>query len=208
MTKAFLSVDRTPPPPEAIRGIIGLSLPEAVGHILGDISPQHLDNIVAEYKRLYMVHRTTRALPDALFDGACDCLVDLADAGYLLGVATGKSRRGLDALLAHHGIADHFVAVGCADDGPGKPHPFMLQKVMAEAGAVPAETVMIGDTIYDIAMARVAGVRGVGVAWGNHDSEALTEAGADVVVRSFADLTRWVRSELPIMGDVAILRDP
>ncbi len=155
-----------------------------------------------------MERRTTQASPDALFEGGRECLIELADAGYLLGVATGKSRRGLDALLAHHGIGDRFVAVGCADDGPGKPHPFMLQKVMAEAGVLPVETVMIGDTVYDIAMGRAAGVRSVGVAWGNHDVAALTGAGANAVVASFADLESWVRSRLPIVGDVAIIQAP
>ena len=177
MTKAFLCAGEVPPSLGAIRGIIGLSLPEAVGHISGGISPQYLDNIAVEYKRLYMERRTTQASPDVLFEGVRECLIELADAGYLLGVATGKSRRGLDALLAHHGIGDRFVAVGCADDGPGKPHPFMLQKVMAEAGVLPVEIVMIGDTVYDIAIRRAAGVRSVGVAWGNHDVAALTGAG-------------------------------
>lgn len=204
MKSAFESLGLSPPSAEAIRGIIGLSLPEAVGHISDEIASQHLDKIVAEYKRFFLLDRTREPAP--LFEGARDCLARLEAAGYLLAVATGKSRKGLDATFAHHGLAARFVAVGCADDGPGKPHPFMLRKVMAEAGADPASTLMVGDTVFDIDMARSAGVRSAGVVWGNHTPQALAAAGADALPASFAELEDWVRSALPIDGDAAIIR--
>lgn len=204
MTMAFNSLDLAPPAPEAIRGIIGLSLPEAVGHISDEIASQHVGEIVAEYKRFFLMERTREPAP--LFAGARDCLVRLNAAGYLLAVATGKSRKGLDATFAHHGLEGCFVAVGCADDGPGKPHPFMLEKVMAEAGADPASTLMVGDTVFDIDMARNAGVRSAGVAWGNHAPKDLAAAGADALPASFAELEGWVRSALPIADDAAIIR--
>ncbi len=203
MRKAFSTTGLKEPSEEAIRGIIGLSLPEAVGRILTEDMSQHLGEIVAEYKRIFLFDRQRDPAP--LFPGARECLSRLSAAGYLLGVATGKSRKGLDATFAQLGLASCFVAVGCADDGPGKPHPFMLEKVIAEAGADPASTVMVGDTAFDIEMARAAGVRAAGVAWGNHAPEVLTNAGADVVATSFAEFEGWVRSALPIAGDVTIM---
>lgn len=145
-----------------------------------------------------MIDRATRAVPDPLFDGAMDCLDELADAGYALAVATGKSRKGLAAVMAHYDLAHRFVAVGTADDGPGKPHPFMLEKVMAEAGADAADTAMIGDTSFDIEMACAAGATGVGVAWGNHSAATLTAAGAASVAPSFPALTAWLRTRFPL----------
>jgi phosphoglycolate phosphatase len=203
MKKAFLSVERISPADDKIRGIIGLSLDEAICRIAPELPPQHLGKIVAEYKRLFLLDRTRNPAP--LFPGARECLSRLSAAGYRLGVATGKSRKGLDATFAHHRLAEAFVAVGCADDGPGKPHPFMIEKVIAEAGADPASTAMVGDTVFDIEMARAAGVRAVGVAWGNHSAQALAAAGADVVAKSFAELEDWLRSALPIAADAAII---
>jgi len=202
MTGAFLENGYEAPAAAAIRGIIGLSLPEAVGHIAGDISPQSLGKIVAEYKRRYQVDRETRAMPDALFPGALECLDALDEAGYLLGLATGKSRRGLMALLERHDLVRRFVAIGTADDGPGKPDPFMLKKVMAEAGADAADTAMIGDTVYDMTMARAARAAAIGVAWGNHDGAAMLAAGARAVVPDFAALTELLFAVLPRAGGV------
>jgi len=197
MTEAFIECGGKPPEPAAIRGIIGLSLPEAVGHIVGKISPQSVDAIATAYKRRYQIDRETRAMPDALFPGARACLDALEEAGYLLALATGKSRRGLLALLERHGLSQRFAAIGTADDGPGKPHPFMLEKVMAEAGADPADAAMIGDTVYDIEMACAARVAAFGVAWGNHAGDAMLAAGARAVAPDFAALTEMIRETLP-----------
>ena len=100
-------------------------------------------------------------------------------AGWLLGVATGKSDRGLRYCLEQHGMHGRFVTLQTADRHPSKPHPSMLEQAMRDAGADPAGTVMIGDTSYDMAMARAAGARAVGVAWGYHDAAELRAAGAD-----------------------------
>ncbi|WP_337996977.1 HAD-IA family hydrolase [Oleispirillum naphthae] len=197
MTEAFIECGREPPEPAAIRGIIGLSLPEAVGHIVGKISPQFVEAIVAAYKRRYQLDRETRPMPDGLFPGALACLDALEEAGCLLALATGKSRRGLLALMQRHGLLHRFAAIGTADDGPGKPDPFMLHKVMAEAGAEPAGSAMVGDTVYDIAMARAARVAAFGVAWGNHDGGAMLAAGARAVAPDFAALTGMLFETLP-----------
>jgi phosphoglycolate phosphatase len=108
--------------------------------------------------------------------------------GILLGVATGKSMRGLTATLAHHDLARFFVTLQTADVGPGKPDPAMVRRALAESGADAADTVMIGDTVFDIEMARRAGVGAIGVAWGYHEEEELHAAGAHRVVRDGHEL--------------------
>ncbi len=121
-------------------------------------------------------------------------LTALRDSGWRLGVATGKSDRGLALLLAHHGLARHFTTLQTADRHPSKPHPAMLEAAMAEAGASAAGTVMIGDTGFDMGMARAAGVRAVGVTWGYHAADELTAAGADVLAHDAADLPRLLET--------------
>jgi phosphoglycolate phosphatase len=105
-----------------------------------------------------------------------------------LAVATGKSRRGLDATLARHGLEGRFMALKTADDGPGKPNPHMLLDAMAETGVTPDSTVMIGDTVFDIEMASNAQVRSIGVSWGYHDPDELRAAGAAGVIDEFGEL--------------------
>ena len=107
-------------------------------------------------------------------------------------IATGKSRRGLVASLAGHGLAHHFQVLKTADDGPSKPHPDILQQAMRELGATPEETLMIGDTAYDMEMARLAGAHALGVGWGYHPPEDLLAAGALAVAARPADLSRHV----------------
>ena len=125
---------------------------------------------------------------EPLYDGLIAALDALASAGWLLGVATGKSDRGLAHVLAHHGLSARFVTLQTADRHPSKPHPSMLHEAMAQAGADPHMTAMIGDTSYDMEMARAAGVRAVGVTWGYHDAAQLWAAGADAVVHDYADV--------------------
>jgi len=109
-------------------------------------------------------------------------------------VATGKSRRGLDAVLASHNLQEIFLTRQTADSHPGKPHPSMLLQAMAEAGVEADNTLMLGDTSFDMAMAVNAGVTPVGVAWGNHGANTLHDAGARVVLEDFRDLVAYVRA--------------
>ena len=102
----------------------------------------------------------------------------LRDVGWLLGVATGKSDRGLALALAHHGLSDHFITLQTADRHPSKPHPSMLWTALAEAGARAEQACIIGDTVFDMAMGANAGVRAIGVDWGYHEADELLEAGA------------------------------
>jgi phosphoglycolate phosphatase len=106
----------------------------------------------------------------------------------LLGIATGKSQRGVRAVLGMHGLLDHFITIKTAEDAPSKPNPGMVLDAMREAGAAPDDTVVVGDTVYDIAMARAAGATAVGVAWGYHEASALQEAGAYAVIDRFDEL--------------------
>ncbi len=120
-----------------------------------------------------------------------DTLLRLAARpSVVLGIATGKSRRGVDALLAREGLAPLFTTIQTADAHPSKPDPSMVRAAMAEVGAEPAGTVMIGDTTFDIEMGRAAGARALGVAWGYHPAEALAAAGAADVAQDCAHLAR------------------
>ena len=176
------------PGPAAIRAIIGLSLPVAVARLLPDLDPQTLEIIAEAYKRCFLTRRQNPDHEEPMFPGAMRTIDALAADGWLLAVATGKSRRGLLAMLDHHGLQGRFMSLQTADDNPTKPHPAMLQKAMAEAGALASETVMIGDTSYDMQMGREAGARSIGVGWGYHPEQALLEAGAERVVASYDEL--------------------
>jgi phosphoglycolate phosphatase len=186
MAAAFAEVGLAAPAPQATRRVVGLSLDRAVGRLLpeGEADPR-LDRAVAAYKQAYQAHRRRPDFHEPLFEGALQALAALDHPQVCLGVATGKSRRGLDAVLAHHGLTGRFVTLQTADAGPGKPDPHMLHAAMADVGAEPAETVLIGDTVYDVEMAGRAGVTPIGVAWGYHPPEELQAAGAHAVVPHF-----------------------
>ena len=133
-------------------------------------------------------------LEEPLYDGMAALIERLAEAGWLLGVATGKSDRGLHACLDTHGIKHRFVTLQTADRHPSKPHPAMLEEALAEAGAEAANAVMIGDTTFDIEMARNAGVRAIGVAWGYHEPRELLEAGAIAVAETMDELEALIHA--------------
>ena len=187
MTLAFESVQLAAPSREAVLSIVGLSLPVAVARLAPELDVPLQERIVEGYKASYFTSRA--ASPAPLYPGALDCLRDLhARDDLLLGVATGKSRRGLNALIAHHGLDGMFVTQQVADDHPSKPDPDMVFAALSETGVDRRAAVMIGDTTYDIAMAVSAGVRAIGVAWGYHDADELIAAGAYAVARSTDEL--------------------
>ena len=192
MTAAFEELGQPAPGAEAIRALIGLSLEETVRRFLPQDDGTLGAQVTAAYRRLFFDQRHSGAVVDPLFPHAGDVLRELDAAGFLLGVATGKSRRGLDAVLASHDLQDFFVTRQTADGHPGKPHPSMLLQAMAEAGGTADETLMIGDTEFDMAMAVNAQVTPVGAAWGYHGTETLYEAGARVVLEDFRDLPPYV----------------
>lgn len=189
MEEAFLLADIPAPPRTAIRRIVGLSLVEALAALLPQADAALHRRMAADYKDAFFRLRTSGAMAEEpLFEGIATVLATLAADGWLLGVATGKSDRGLAHILGHHGLAERFVTLQTADRHPSKPDPAMLVAAMAEAGAEPGMTAMIGDTSFDMAMAKAAGARAVGVAWGYHDVHELVEAGADVVADRVAAL--------------------
>lgn len=179
MEAAFDRAGLELPSRTATRRIVGLSLPEAMRALAP--GADH-DRLAADYKAIYRSMREDDLLDDEpLFDGIAETIEALADAGWTLGVATGKSDRGLAHVLSRHGLAPRFATLQTADRHPSKPHPAMLMAGMAALDAPPHLTVMIGDTSYDMAMARAAGVRAVGVAWGYHAADELRGAGAEAV---------------------------
>ena len=188
MDAAFAAQGLAAPDRHLTRRMVGLSLPEAMRKLLPHGDSAVHEALAAHYRDAYRARRTAGVLDEPLFEGIVALLERLSAAGWQLGVATGKSDRGLAHCLATHGIAGHFVTLQTADRHPSKPHPAMLQAAMAAVGARPGETAMIGDTSYDIAMAGAAGVRAIGVSWGYHPAVELTAAGAIVVAEDAAEL--------------------
>jgi phosphoglycolate phosphatase len=181
--RAFDAHRIAPPPRAAIHRIVGLSLVEAMAELHPEADPGFHAVLAESYRQAFVAMRGTPDFAhEPLYPGIADAIAALADAGWMLGVATGKSDRGLALILAAHGLSDRFVTLQTADRHPSKPHPAMARAAMAEAGAVPETTVMIGDTSYDMMMGKAAGCGTVGVAWGYHDGEELRAVGADRVV--------------------------
>lgn len=200
MEQAFAHHGRTLVDPRKVRRVVGLSLPEAVARLMPGEDPALILAISDSYKAAYGDLRA-RGGQEPLYPGAREAILDLAGTGYLLGVATGKSRRGLVAVLEQHDLHSCFVTLQTADDAPGKPHPAMLEQAMAAAGVSAAETIMIGDTSYDMMMARAAGAAALGVAWGYHDRAELRAAGAATVIEDCPALPPAVRQLLPLAAE-------
>ena len=188
MERAFDLARQPAPDPFAVRRLVGLSLPIAIRRLAPDLGQDEHRAITEFYKTSFRTRREEGLLHEPLYDGIAALLVQLHESGWQLAVATGKSDRGLAACLAGHGIADLFVSLQTADRHPSKPHPAMLEAALFEAGVAPGDAVMIGDTTFDMEMARAAQVRAIGVAWGYHAPEELHEAGAACVMESVAAL--------------------
>lgn len=184
MEAAFAAFSLPAPSRGAIRRAVGLSLPQAIRQLLPASDAEQQNAMAEAYKLSFRSAREQGRVAQPLFPGIEDTLRGLHGAGWTLGVATGMSDRGLTHCLAANGIADLFVTLQTADRHPSKPHPAMLEQALFEAGAQPAEAVMIGDTVYDIEMAGAVQVRAIGVDWGYHHPRELTEAGAEIVVES------------------------
>ena len=185
------------PDSHATRRIVGLSLPAAVRSLAPALSEDQNRAVTEFYRSSFRARREEGLLDEPLYDGIAELLTGLRDAGWSLAVATGKSDRGLAACLATHGIADLFVSLQTADRHPSKPHPAMLEAAMFEAGALPGQAVMIGDTSFDMVMARSIGVTAIGVDWGYHDASELRASGAARVVATAAALAAALEEALP-----------
>ena len=197
MASAFANHGLRPPPSSDLRRTIGLSLPEAVRKLMRESSEQEVESVVASYKEAYRAAHTSADNSDPLVPGLHETLDTLTREGYQLGIATGKSRNGLERVLEQHGIGKYFSTLQTADDAPGKPHPAMLMQAMSQIGASPYETALIGDTTFDIEMAKEASAIPIGVSWGYHDSEDLIAAGAMHVLDSLDGLVDLLGKLLP-----------
>jgi phosphoglycolate phosphatase len=171
------------PPPDTCRGVIGLSLVEAIARLAPEVAPEEHVRLAETYKACFFRARQEGRVDEPLFDGVLELLDDLESDGWLLAVATGKSDRGLKHCLESHGIHARFISLQTADRHPSKPHPSMVEQAMADAGAVPASTFVIGDTAYDMGMARAAGAGALAAGWGYHSDEELLAGGAHLVAR-------------------------
>lgn len=188
--EAFVAEGLAVPPAAAVRGIVGLSLLEACTRLMGHPDLATAQRLADGYRAAFVSCRQRPGYDEPLFPGALEALESIAARGLVMGVATGKAMRGLRHVLDHHAIGRYFTTLQTADLHPSKPHPAMLEAAMREVGAEPGETVLVGDTTFDIEMAVAAGARPVGVAWGNHAAGELRAAGAPVVLERFGELHR------------------
>jgi phosphoglycolate phosphatase len=196
MEACFERAQLPAPPRERTRRVVGLSLVEAMQAMAPDAEPHVHVALAEDYKHAFQQMRGRGLVEEPLYEGVAE-LIDVLDGeGWLLGVATGKSDRGLALCLGHHGLTNRFVTLQTADRHPSKPDPSMIETAIADAGAAPETTVMIGDTSFDMAMARAAGVTAIGVAWGYHAREELIAAGADYIADHPSDIAQLV-SRLP-----------
>lgn len=188
MDAAFMGAGLTPPNRNATRRIVGLSLPEAMRRLYPTGNGEDHAILAQLYRNAFRTRRAAGQVAEPLYDGIAALIEELAGAGWLLGVATGKSDRGLIHCLQAHGLTERFVTLQTADRHPSKPDPSMIEACLAATGAAASETAMIGDTAFDMAMAVNAGVRAIGVDWGYHHPRDLVEAGAEAVAGSIPEL--------------------
>ena len=191
MEGAFGALGHPTPARDAVLGVVGLSLNEAMAALAPHLPREQTLFLAANYREAFIGQRASGgdAAHAPLYPGALAALERLtATPGTLLGVATGKARPGLDHVLAAHDLTRFFATTQTADAHPSKPHPSMLLAALAETGSDAADAVMIGDTEFDVAMGRAAGMATVGVTWGYHPRHRLEAAGADLVIDDYAAL--------------------
>ena len=189
-------------PREKVLSIVGLSLAEAIHALVPHVDAELRARVTESYKGAFHELRARKDLVEPLFPGVREALDALAlRDDTVLGIATGKSQRGLAHALEAHGLRDYFVTLQTADDAPSKPHPEMLRRAMNDTGAVPADTVLVGDTSYDMEMARAAGAHAFGVDWGYYAPAMLQAAGARLVLGSFAGLAPALDATWPVKAN-------
>lgn len=178
------------PSREEASHIIGLGLTEAIQTLLPELDPSEHEHLADRYR----YHFVGRDQDIPLFEGVEEGIRALRDAGFMLAVATGKSRRGLSRVLETSGIGPYFHASRCADECFSKPHPQMLLELMEEFGMTPEKTLMIGDTAHDLQMALNANVPAVGVSYGAHPKAGLLELSPLACLDSYGELQQWLEA--------------
>lgn len=189
METTFVGAGLEAPTAAQSRRVIGLSLPVALGRLAQSDDPVLIETLVEQYKAHYRASLLTDGDREGLFPGAVEALNALrAQHDVVLGIATGKGLNGVHRILELHGLSEHFVTLQTPDHNPSKPHPGMLERAMRETGASAAETVMIGDTTFDIEMGVAAGCKTIGVTWGYHEPGELIAVGADIMIDRYDQL--------------------
>jgi phosphoglycolate phosphatase len=189
MNHAFKSLHMTPPTRAQTLSVVGLSLPEAFSVLAPEAEYETRRELSDRFKGAFRELDHDPADSEGLYPDAKDIINALAARGDLiLGIATGKSKRGVDRLIANENWHGVFATIQTADDHPSKPHPSMIERAMLETGINPEKTIMIGDTTYDIEMARAANVGALGVTWGYHHRDELTDAGAHIIIDDYTAL--------------------
>lgn len=180
------------PPASVTRRVIGLSLIEAMAALLPGLPDEDHRALAQDYKLSFQQMRSDGRIEEPLFEGVLPLLDCLEAEGWLLAIATGKSDRGLRHCLEQHHIHARFVSLQTADRHPSKPHPSMVRQALADAGAAPEQSIVVGDTSFDMAMGAAAGTTPIGAGWGYHEPEELLAAGAIAVAERPRDVLRVI----------------
>lgn len=191
LRSAIADLELEPRDDESLKNIIGLGLAEAINTLYPG-SDDKLHKLMVDRYRYHFL--TANPTSSELFAGAEETLQLLTEAGYLLAVATGKGRQGLDKVLEETGLGGYFHATRCSDETFSKPHPLMLEQLMDELGAEPAETLMIGDTEYDMQMAGNARAHALAVSYGVHEKERLMKHNPLHCIDAIDELQTWLDS--------------
>jgi len=196
--RAWAQEGLAPPEDELIRTGVGLRLDYAIPRLAPDRDAETQNRLIDAYRQAFFQIRQLPEFEEPLYPGAREAIEAIEASGALMAIATGKSRRGLDATLERHDLTGKFVSLKTSESGPSKPDPKILKDAIAESGAAPETTAMVGDTVFDVSMALAAGAYAIGVTWGYHPVDELKRARASRVIDRFADLpglleTYWSR---------------
>jgi phosphoglycolate phosphatase len=189
LQQAANTVNQPIPNASAIRHTIGLGLPEAIRHVFGSVNDAVSANLITAYRDHWHDHQIAAS---ALFPGAINMLKTLQAEGYLLAIATGKGRQGLNQALQDTQLTDFFQATRCADECLSKPNPQMIQEIIVDLDTTLNRTLMVGDTTYDMQMAANAKVDAIGVSYGVHAPAQLTAEGALAIVETLSEIPNWL----------------
>ena len=193
MTAAWLAAGLPPPDPLEVRRLVSLPLTDAIAQLLPSGEDWFIKRLAGLYRdAFYRERHHTAYESEPLFPGVREALATMQASGLDLGIATGKSFKGLITVLERHGLMDTFVTLQTADRGLGKPNPDMVFRAQEETGSAPAQTVVVGDATFDMEMACRAGVSAIGVAWGYHTVHDLEAAGARRIAHHWDELPQAV----------------
>lgn len=185
----FEAVGLPMPDRKTALSIVGRSLEEAFSDLVGEAHREKVPAMAEAYRQAKWARRAEGLEIDPLYPGAREAVERLhARDAFLLGIATGKALRGVKHMQDTHGLNGKFATIQTADTSPSKPHPDMIERALSETGVLPERSVMIGDTAFDMAMAKSAGIGTIGVTWGYHDHSRLAAEGADRIIHGFDDL--------------------